>query len=119
MFLTRQLPLSAARDNMRRLVLIRIIALLAQLAGIYFAWRYLEAELDYPLMLSVLALLALVTLATLWRLRQNWLVSKAEYFSQLLLDVVVLTVLLYFSGGSTNPFISYYLVILTVCAAKM
>ena len=53
------------------------------------------------------------------RLRQNWLVTKAEYFSQLLLDVAVLTVLLYFSGGSTNPFISYYLVILTVCAATL
>jgi two-component system sensor histidine kinase RegB len=66
-----------------------------------------------------LALLALLTLLTLWRLRQSWLVSKAEYFSQLLLDVAVLTVLLYFAGGSTNPFISYYLVILTICAATL
>jgi len=104
---------------MRRLTLIRLIALLGQLAGISFAWGYLKAALDYPLMLCVLALLALVTLGTLWRLRQNWLVSNAEYFSQMLLDVAVLTVLLYFSGGSTNPFISYYLVILTICAATL
>jgi len=119
MIQTRQLPLSAARDNMRRLTLIRLIALLGQLAGICFAWGYLEAVLDYPLMLCVLALVALVTLGTLWRLRQNWLVSDAEYFSQMLLDVAALTVLLYFSGGSTNPFISYYLVILTICAATL
>ena len=119
MFLTQQLSLSAARDNMRRLALIRLIALLAQLAGLYLAWRYLEATLEYSLMLALLGLLALVTLATLWRLRQVWLVSNAEYFSQLLLDVAVLTVLLYFSGGSTNPFISYYLVILTICAATL
>jgi len=119
MFLTKQLPLSAARDNMRRMAWIRFIALLGQLAGVLFAWAYLEATLNYAPILIVLMLMALVTAATLWRLRYNCLVTDAEYFGQLLLDVAALTLLLYFSGGSTNPFISYYLVILTICAATL
>lgn len=119
MLLTRQLPLSAARDNMRRLVLIRVIALLGQLVGIAFAWIYLEAVLNYGLMLLVVLMLTLVTITSLWRLQRSWLVTDAEYFGQLLFDVVALTLLLYLSGGSTNPFISYYLVILTICAATL
>ncbi len=119
MLLTKQLPLSAARDNMGRLALVRIIALLGQLAGVLFAWWYLEASLDYAVLLFVIMLMALVTLATLLRLRLSWPVSDGEYFLQLLLDVIALTVLLYYSGGSTNPFISYYLVILTICAATL
>jgi two-component system, sensor histidine kinase RegB len=119
MFLTKQLPLSAARDNMRRLAWIRVIALLGQLAGVLFAWAYLDASVNYAGMLVVLTLMALVTVASLWRLRYSWLVTDAEYFAQLLVDVAALTCLLYFSGGSTNPFISYYLVILTICAATL
>ena len=119
MFLTKQLPLSAARDNMRRLAWIRVIALLGQLAGVLFAWAYLEASVNYAGMLIVLMLMALVAVASLWRLRYGWLVTEVEYFAQLLVDVAALTCLLYFSGGSTNPFISYYLVILTICAATL
>jgi len=119
MFLTKQLPLSAARDNMRRLAWVRIIALLGQLAGVLFAWSYLEASLSFEAILLVLMLMSLVIAGTLWRLRFSWLVTDAEYFGQLLLDVAALTLLLYFSGGSTNPFISYYLVILTICAATL
>ncbi len=119
MFLTKQLPLSAARDNMRRLAWIRVIALLGQLAGVLFAWAYLEASVNYAGMLIVMLLMALVAVASLWRLRYGWLVTDAEYFAQLLVDVAALTCLLYFSGGSTNPFISYYLVILTICAATL
>lgn len=119
MFLTKQLPLSAARDNMRRLALMRIIASLGQLAGVLFAWWYLEAALHYVALLTVIMLMAFVTLATLLRLRLSWPVSDGEYFIQLLIDVAALTVLLYLSGGSTNPFISYYLVILTICAATL
>ena len=38
---------------------------------------------------------------------------------QLLIDVLALSTLLYFSGGSTNPFISLYLLPLTIAAATL
>lgn len=119
MTLTRQLPLSAARENMWRLVWIRTIALIGQLAGIGFVWGYLGAQLHYPMLVLVVFTMSFVTLATILRLKQNWLVTDAEYFVQLLIDVFGLSLVLYFSGGSTNPFISYFLVILIICAATL
>src|SRR5690606_14448600 len=44
-------------------------------------------------------------------------VSNLEFFAQLLIDIFALTALLYLSGGSTNPFISLYLLPLTIAAA--
>src|SRR5690606_36973111 len=42
-----------------------------------------------------------------------------EFFAQLLFDVACLSVLLYASGGATNPFVSYYLVPLSIAAAVL
>jgi two-component system sensor histidine kinase RegB len=52
-------------------------------------------------------------------LRRNWPVSNIEFFVQLLIDVLGLSTLLYFSGGSTNPFVSLYLLPLTIAAAAL
>jgi two-component system sensor histidine kinase RegB len=52
-----------------------------------------------------------------WRSRQPWLVTDPELFGQVCVDVLVLAGLLYFSGGSSNPFVSLFLLPLTICAA--
>jgi two-component system sensor histidine kinase RegB len=77
----------------------------------------LEIQLPWSEMLSVVFFLSLVNLATWVRLHRNWPVSSIEFFTQLLVDVLALSALLYFSGGSTNPFISLYLLPLTIAAA--
>ncbi|WP_443696557.1 ATP-binding protein, partial [Pseudomonas sp.] len=53
------------------------------------------------------------------RLRTSWPVTELEYAVQLALDMLIHSVLLYFSGGSTNPFVSYYLVPLTIAAVTL
>ena len=47
------------------------------------------------------------------------MVSNPELFAQLSVDVIALTILLYFSGGSTNPFVSLYLLPLVIAAATL
>ena len=122
MSLTPQHPLSlsASAANLRWLVVIRLIVL----TGLAVALAYVELnnasadrQLMYPIHFSALLVYAGITLATLFRLRQNWPVTDFEYFAQLLCDVVIVTVMLYFSGGASNPFVSYYLVPLTISAA--
>jgi two-component system sensor histidine kinase RegB len=46
-------------------------------------------------------------------------VGSLELFLQLSVDVLVLTVLLYYGGGSTNPFVSLYLLPLVIAAATL
>lgn len=45
--------------------------------------------------------------------------SDADLFIELLADVAVLTGLLYLSGGSSNPFVSLYLLPLTISATAL
>ncbi len=111
--------LSASRQNLWRLTLIRMLVLAAQAGSVGIA--YLSDLLPLPwLPLSIVLGISLsLCLLTALRLRGPWPVTELEYAAQLACDLVVHSLLLYFSGGSTNPFVSYYLVPLTIAAATL
>ncbi|MFS4427213.1 ATP-binding protein [Stutzerimonas stutzeri] len=111
--------LSASRQNLWRLILIRALVLAAQAASVGFA--YLSGLLTLPwLELGItLGVSAVLCVVTALRLRGPWPVTELEYAVQLACDLIIHSVLLYFSGGSTNPFVSYYLVPLTIAAATL
>jgi two-component system, sensor histidine kinase RegB len=111
--------LTAAKTNLQRLALVRLVVAAGELAALIYAFSWLHAELHFGLLLGIVLLLALAALFTFWRLAQAWPVTDAEFFVQLLLDVASLSVLLYASGGATNPFVSYYLVPLSIAAAVL
>jgi len=46
-------------------------------------------------------------------------VTELEIFAQLLIDVAGVSLLMYFSGGASNPFIFYYLVPVCISAATL
>jgi two-component system sensor histidine kinase RegB len=68
-------------------------------------------------MYLILSLMAVINIAIMLRLRTDTPVSEKEFFGNLLLDVFFLTLVLYFTGGSTNPIVSYYLLPLIISAA--
>ncbi|MDQ3185262.1 MAG: ATP-binding protein [Pseudomonadota bacterium] len=111
-----QSPLS---KNLQRLFLLRNIVIAAQCLTFALVHWILEMQLPWTEMVAVTALLAILNLATWIRLYRSWPVSSIEFFAQLLVDVFALSALLYFSGGSTNPFISLYLLPLTIAAAAL
>ncbi|MEH6798487.1 MAG: ATP-binding protein [Halopseudomonas sabulinigri] len=113
------LALSPSRQNLWRLILIRLLVLLAQSVSVMAA--YLSGWLSLPWGPLLLALggSALVSILTLLRLGRGWPVTSIEYALQLLFDMFIHSVLLYYSGGPTNPFVSYYLVPLTIAAATL
>lgn len=91
----------------------------AQCMTFALAHWVLNMQLPWTEMVAVTVMLAVLNLATWIRLRRKWPVSSIEFFAQLLVDVFALSALLYFSGGSTNPFISLYLLPLTIAAAAL
>ena len=105
--------------NARRLLVLRNVEIVAQLAVIGLAIQVLGMSLPLPALLTIVTLFALFNLATWMRLRHARTVSTNEFFFQVTADVVELTALLYFSGGSTNPFISLYLLPLVIVAATL
>lgn len=112
-------PLTAAKANLLRLALVRAVLVAVEAAAIAYGYFWLHAALPYSLLSGVIALLIGAIAFTLWRLRQSWPVTDAEFFAQLLFDVLTHSLLLYASGGATNPFISYFLVPLTIAAAVL
>lgn len=113
------LALSPTRQNLWRLIFIRLLVLLAQTGSVLAAWLSGWFPLDWMPLILTLAVSAAVSLLTLLRLWRDWPVTDAEYGAQLLFDILVHSVLLYYSGGPTNPFAAYYLVPLTIAAATL
>lgn len=110
---------SPSKDNLRNLLLIRGIALLGQTAVLgYVLWVSRTTE-SLSGVTVCLALLALLTMGSLWRTTQPWPVADREFLLQLLVDVLGWTALMYFTGGANNPFISYYIVPVVVAAAVL
>jgi len=108
---------SASRQNLIRLVMIRALIALLQIIALIFARANLRLELPYAELLETLAITVIATLHAAFLLRDNREPSDAGFFAQLLADVVQLAAFLYFAGGATNPFVSYFLVPLCVAGA--
>ncbi len=109
----------AGHNQLRRLVALRGIAVAAQLVTLAIVWSILNLELNWWPMLLTITALAAINLFTWLRLRKDNPVSNPELFAQLSIDVIALTILLYYGGGSTNPFISLYLLPLVIAAATL
>jgi len=109
-------PISATRENLRRLVVLRYFVLAA--LGVALVIEALVWNMQMPLqpVAAALAFLGLLNVAAHISLRMGRPVSDAGFFGYLLGDVAGLTALLYFAGGSTNPLISLYLLPLMIAA---
>lgn len=79
----------------------------------------LELESAFPSLLLIFGLLLLINGLTTLRLRQPEPVGDDELFLQLLFDLLLLTCLFRVSGGSSNPFVTYYLVPLAIAASTL
>jgi two-component system sensor histidine kinase RegB len=112
-------PLSPSTSNLRRVFLLRGIEIGALLLALGLSLSVLGLPLPLRPIVAVIALLVLVNLLTGWRLRRPWPVGDGEFFAQLLADVLAITVLLYYSGGSTNPLVSFYLLPLVIAAITL
>ncbi|MBA1191949.1 HAMP domain-containing histidine kinase [Pseudomonas entomophila] len=112
-------PLSANRQNLWRLTLIRILVLAAQAGSVAVAYWTELMPLPWLSLSITLALSSMLCAFTALRLRLSLPVTELEYALQLACDLLIHSVLLYYSGGSTNPFVSYYLVPLAIAAVTL
>jgi two-component system sensor histidine kinase RegB len=112
-------PAAASKADLRRLFVLRNLAILGQLATVTTVVVVLKIALPVTELLSIILALAVFNTVTWLRRRNHWQVSHAVFFTQLVVDVLGLTALLYFAGGATNPFVSLYLIPLTISATVL
>ena len=105
--------------NVQRIIWLRLIVLIGAIAAAWLTTTYLHVKLPIFPITVILSLAFIISIASLIRLRMPWPVSNNELFAQLVIDVMVLTCLLYYSGGSTNPFAPLFLLPLVLTAATL
>lgn len=109
----------AGRANLRQLIELRWLAVGGQLATVLVVHAALGIVLPWAEMLSLLGILVVFNLFSLWRNRLTQPVSQLELCIALLVDVGVLTGQLYLAGGSDNPFIYLYLLQVAVASVLL
>ncbi|MGF6272451.1 two-component system sensor histidine kinase RegB [Massilia sp. UYP11] len=110
---------AAGHKNMLQLIELRWIAVIGQITTIASAILIFGIELPLVHMLQVLACLIAFNVASHLRWHERRPVSNGEMFLAILVDVSSLTVLLYLSGGTTNPFAFLYLLQVIVSAVLL
>lgn len=110
---------SAPNANLRRLYILRNVAIAGQVLTVAWVQYGLAMPLPLPAIGLIIGLMAGFNLLTRWRLTRAFPVTNLEIFLQLLIDTGALTVLLYLSGGAANPFVSLYLLPLVIVAITL
>ncbi|RLJ62747.1 two-component system sensor histidine kinase RegB [Sulfurisoma sediminicola] len=105
--------------SIRRLVVVRWWVLATAAAAVLTVPLLLDIALPAPPMLAAIALALGWNALTARRLAAAIDAAAAELFSQLCLDLVLFSVLLFFSGGATNPLVSLLLPPVAVAALTL
>jgi two-component system, sensor histidine kinase RegB len=111
-------------DNATWLLRLRWVAIAGQLVTIALVITVWKVTLRVEPLLVVISLTAVTNLLFHWWLHRQRLAARSTARESgeillvltMLLDLISLTALLYFSGGPTNPFITFYLVNLALAA---
>ncbi len=107
------------RINLRLLVWLRVFAIAGQFAAVYFASHILGIELQVKTLYSWIGIYTLINVLTFLRIYSNIEIRRSEFFIHLLIDIFILTILFKFSEGGANPFVSLYLIPLTISAITL
>ncbi len=102
--------------NLRRLVWLSSLAVPAAALAMLIAGRLAALPVRITPVVTLLVVILLVNVWTFTRLRARGEIVHGEIFAQMLVDVVALTGLLYYSGGALNPFAYLVLLPLAICA---
>ncbi len=107
------------RINLRLLIWLRVIAIVGQFIAVYFASQILNIQLQTTTLYIWIGIYALINIATLFRSYILYPIQRWEFFAHLLVDIFILTILFKYSEGGANPFVSFYLIPLTISAITM
>lgn len=104
---------------LNKLMALRMLLVLGWSLSI--AWLHWGVGIVMPLlpMYAVLLMWGLFSLGVAWRVYQNIPSTPLKFFSHLLADLTAFAVLIFFSGGATNPFVSLMLVPIIIAAISL
>lgn len=107
--------------SLRRLCWLRWALLAGQALLLVSCELVAGIVLPYKPLLYLFAAQALFNVVTVirlhWHARHNTVPRDAELMAQMIVDLTALSAILFYTGGATNPFVSFYLPGLAIAAA--
>ncbi|MFG1462555.1 ATP-binding protein [Xanthobacter sp. DSM 24535] len=110
---------SANKQNLALLIQLRWLAVIGQVVTILVVKFWFEVALPLADLTAIILFLVGLNLVSALRHFKSETVTNTELFLELLLDVAALTAQLYLTGGATNPFISLYLLQISLAAVLL
>ena len=110
---------SVTRQGLQRLLLLRSFVTITSTIGMLIFDFFSDLVIPYGSIYLLIGAVFISVIISYWRLRQSWVVSQTELFCHILVDAAFLLILLLFTGGVSNPLISYLLVLLAVTATLL
>ena len=107
------------RENLNWLYILRNLMLFVVILAVFFAVHGLGIELPMNHLWLAIFAISMLNLYTWLRLRTPEPVTEHEIFSQICMDVLALSYLLYLTGGASNPIIWVFLLPLIVTAIML
>jgi two-component system, sensor histidine kinase RegB len=104
---------------LRLLFWLRTVAIVSQIAAIAMAHFVLDGPLPLRELGLAVGALALWNALNYGSVHAPRRVNDAEVTLHLAVDIIVFTAVLYFTGGPTNPFVSLYLVPISLAATSL
>lgn len=109
----------AERQNLHRLFILRTIAVIGWGLTIYAVVALMGMPIPARSMSLVIIALAVFNVFTWLRLKSASPVGQLEFLLQLMVDVLALSILLYLSGGASNPFVLLFLLPIIIATAVL
>ncbi len=110
---------SFLQRRLQYLLLLRLLALGAQLLALVLMVWLFELSLPWLPVTVTIGLLLGITAVTGYQAQRSAVSGDGAIFAQLLIDIAALSALVYFTGGSVNPFIALFLLPITFAAAAL
>jgi len=108
-----------ARELAETLAWLRLCAVSGQALTVAFVAVVLQMPIPVMPLAFGIGVLASFAGFAFWRLRRPWPVGLTEAFGHIAVDIAVLSWLLYWTGGATNPFVSLLVMPIALAAAAL
>jgi two-component system, sensor histidine kinase RegB len=105
--------------HLNMLNILRAFAIIGQIATICYVHYFLQIKLPTRSLYSIILLQISIALFSLMRGIKANNISNLELLVQLLLDMLMLAGLLFFTGGATNPFASLFILHVMIAAVTL
>lgn len=103
----------------RTLAWLRLCAIAGQSMAVMVCSWWMHIDIPTLSLLLGIDLLAVFAVFAAWRISQPWPVREWEAVCHIVADTLVLSYLLYFTGGARNPFVTLLIVPIALCAAAL